>query len=243
MRGTEATGDFRYVGSELDLFAAALNWKAYWSRRIGPFLQGDTLEVGAGIGANTAFLSKFVTGRCVCLEPDPKLSARLEAALNGMSGARKHEGICGTLETLPKDESFDSIVYIDVLEHIEDDAGELRQAARRLRPGGRIVVLSPAHQFLYTPFDAAIGHFRRYSRSSLRKISPPDLEREALFYMDACGIAASAMNRLLLRQSMPIKAQIGTWDKWIIPASRMIILCFGVQLASRSLECGAKRSN
>jgi hypothetical protein len=40
--------------------------------------------------------------------------------------------------------------------------------------------------------------------------------------MDACGIAASAMNRLLLRQSMPTKAQIGTWDKWTIPASGMI---------------------
>ncbi len=119
---------------------------------------------------------------------------------------------------LQASESFDTIVYIDVLEHIEDDAGELKLAARRLRRGGRIVVLSPAHQFLYTPFDAAIGHFRRYNRSSLRKISPPGLELEKLFYLDAFGIAASAMNRLLLRQSMPTKAQIETWDKWIVPS-------------------------
>jgi hypothetical protein len=48
------------------------------------------------------------------------------------------------------------------------------------------------------------------------------LELEKLFYLDACGIAASAMNRLLLRQSMPTKAQIGVWDKWIVPASRAI---------------------
>ena len=85
-----------------------------------------------------------------------------------------------------------------------------------------MIVLSPAHQFLYTPFDAAIGHFRRYNRSSLRKISPPALKLEAMFYLDSCGVAASAANRLLLRQSMPTQEQIGVWDKWIIPVSRMV---------------------
>ena len=48
--------DFHYVGSELDLFAEARNWKAYWSRRIGSFVRGDVLEVGAGIGSNTELM-------------------------------------------------------------------------------------------------------------------------------------------------------------------------------------------
>jgi SAM-dependent methyltransferase len=218
----EATNEFHYVGSELDLFAAALRWKSYWSRRIKPYVQGDVLEVGAGIGSNTGFLSGLASGRWVCLEPDLGLSDQLGANLKQAGRKPEHESVCGTLQDLAEGESFDTIVYIDVLEHIENDAGELIAAAERLRPGGRVVVLSPAHQFLYTPFDAAIGHFRRYNRSSLSEISPPALRLETIFYLDACGIAASAMNRLMLRQSMPTKSQIAVWDKWIIPASRMI---------------------
>jgi SAM-dependent methyltransferase len=214
--------EFHYVGSELDLFAAASNWKSYWSRRIGRYISGDTLEVGAGIGSNTSFLSSAGSGRWVCLEPDPGLVAQLDKNLREMGGVHRYENVCGTLQSLDEGESFDTIVYIDVLEHIENDADELKMAGTRLRPGGRVIVLSPAHQSLFTPFDAAIGHFRRYNRSSLRKVSPPDLQLEALFYLDACGIVASAANQLLLKQSMPTKAQIGVWDKWIIPASRVI---------------------
>jgi hypothetical protein len=50
--------EFKYVGSELDLFATVCNWNAYWSQQIRPFLRGDILEVGAGIGSNTRFLDR-----------------------------------------------------------------------------------------------------------------------------------------------------------------------------------------
>jgi hypothetical protein len=99
---------------------------------------------------------------------------------------------------------------------------ELQRAAHRLRPGGRVIILSPAHQWLFTPFDSSIGHFRRYNRSSLSKASPPGLQLESIFYLDSCGIVASAANQLLLRQSMPTKAQIGVWDKFIVPISRLV---------------------
>lgn len=214
--------EFHYVGSELDLFAAATNWKSYWSQRIRPYLSGDILEVGAGIGSNTNVLSSSTSGRWVCLEPDPNLLAQLGNSLEKISGNRKYEDLCGTLDSLDETETFDTIIYIDVLEHIENDADELQRASARLRSGGRLIVLSPAHQSLFTPFDAAIGHFRRYNRSTLRKISPPALQTEALFYLDSCGTVASAANQLLLRQSMPTKSQIGIWDKWLIPASRML---------------------
>jgi SAM-dependent methyltransferase len=214
--------EFHYVGSELDLFAAATNWKAYWSQRIGQYLKGDVLEVGAGIGSNTEFLSTAAKGRWVCLEPDPRLVAQLGENLQRMAKTRPYENICGTVQSLDHDQTFDTIVYIDVLEHIEDDAAEIQRAANRLRPGGRVIVLSPAHQWLFTPFDSSIGHFRRYNRSSLTKVSPPGVQIEEIFYLDSCGIVASAANQLMLRQSMPTKAQIGVWDKFIIPVSRFV---------------------
>ncbi len=214
--------ELHYVGSELELFAAVKNWKSYWSSQVRPYVSGDVLEVGAGIGSNTALLSPGTAGRWLCLEPDPKLCATLGEHLRGMGGAREYQAVCGTLLSVEPGDTFDTMVYIDVLEHIEDDAAELSGASQRLRPGGCLIVLSPAHQWLYTPFDAAIGHFRRYNRNSLRKISPPGLAIERIFYLDAVGIAASSVNRLFLRQSMPTAEQLQMWDRWMIPVSRFV---------------------
>jgi SAM-dependent methyltransferase len=212
--------EFKYVGSELNLFAAARHWKAYWASQIRPFVGGDVAEVGAGIGSNTPTLVDGGVGRWVCLEPDPSLLSELSKKLAGERG-RPYEAVGGTLYSLAG-QQFDTIIYIDVLEHIENDRGELEEAASHLRPGGHLVVLSPAHQALYSPFDAAIGHFRRYSRSSLQAVSPAGLIQVRLRYLDSLGLFASLANSLFLRQSMPTKGQIEFWDNWIIPPSRFL---------------------
>ena len=219
--------EFKYVGSELDLLAAAHHWKSYWSAEMRRFIRGDVLEVGAGIGSNTRYLDTGQPGRFVSLEPDTQLAGRLEDALR--SGARKYEAICGTLESIPAGEQFDTICYIDVLERLEDDRMELNRAAARLRPGGRVIVLSPAHQWLFTPFDAAIGHFRRYTRSMVTAISPQGIELESCRYLDSIGLAASAANLWFLKQSMPTRQQ----------------LTFGIrslcQLRGSSIDCSGTR--
>jgi SAM-dependent methyltransferase len=216
--------EFTYVGSELDLFAAATRWKAYWSSQIRPYIKGDVLEVGAGLGSNTPFLDSGKNRRWVCLEPDAELVATLSENQK-KRGEAPREIIQGTLADLDADQKFDTLVYIDVLEHIENDGEELRAAAARLRDGGRIVVLSPAHPWLFTPFDAAIGHYRRYTRRSLRSISPHGLRVERLFYLDSAGMLLSMGNRLLLRQSMPTKAQLHVWDTYVVPVSRVLDPC------------------
>jgi SAM-dependent methyltransferase len=217
-----AVADFTYIGSELELFAAARKWKSYWSRQIRPFITGDVIEVGAGIGSNTPFLDPGGHERWVCLEPDSLFIAPLTKNLKQMAGRRRYETVCGTLQTLDADQRFHTIIYIDVLEHIENDREELEIASGYLRPGGRIVVLAPAHQWLFTPFDVAIGHFRRYNRPMLRSISPAGLRLEQLIYLDSAGLTASAANLLLLRQSMPTKVQLQFWDHWIVPVSRVL---------------------
>ena len=205
--------EFQYVGSELALFEKARNWKAYWLSAIAPFVDGDVLEAGAGIGANIPMLRGLRHSRLIALEPDASLSKQIVDA---------DEVLTGTLADVPKERCFDSILYIDVLEHIEDDRGEMRRSALHLKPGGRIIVLSPAHPFLYTAFDAAIGHFRRYTRETLRATAPPELHLRELVYLDSVGVLASLGNRLLLRSSMPTESQILTWDRFLVPLSRAI---------------------
>ncbi len=217
--------EFKYVGAELELFAAAHNWKSYWSSQIRPFVTGDVLEVGAGIGTNTPYLDQGGDRTWVCLEPDSRLVAQLSENLAQAGGKREYEILCGTVQTLKPNRKFDTIVYIDVLEHIEKDRDELQAASSRLRMGGRIIVLSPAHQQLFTPFDAAIGHFRRYNRPMLRSISPKGVQLERLIYLDSLGLLLSSANLLLLRQSMPTKGQLRVWDQLVIPISRILDPC------------------
>jgi len=212
-----ADPEFKYVGSELELFEKARNWKAYWRAQIAEFVRGEVLEVGAGIGANTLTLAGLEYQRWTCLEPDAALVARIALPPGG-----RHKAAAGTIDDLPAEAKFDAILYIDVLEHIEDDRAEMVRAAGRLKPGGALIVLAPAHPFLFTPFDAAIGHFRRYTRASLDQAAAPTVSLEKLVYLDAAGMLASAANRLLLQSSMPTERQILTWDRLLVPVSRLI---------------------
>jgi SAM-dependent methyltransferase len=207
-----------YQGSELEVFAHAHRWKAYVRSQIEEYLTRDVLEVGAGMGSNTLAYADGPHSRWVCLEPDRQLAAHISKN----PSLYRCEVVIGTVSDLPAEERFDAIVYMDVLEHIADDAGELRRSAERLRPGGRLVVLSPAHQWLYTPFDRAIGHYRRYNAALVRHIGPPGLAVERLRYLDTAGITASLGNRLILSSSSPTVAQIRTWDRFLVPVSRWL---------------------
>ena len=212
-----ADSPFKYEGSELDLFEKARNWKAYWRAQIRDFVRGDVLEVGAGIGANTLTLAGLDFERWTCLEPDAALAARVT-----LPPGDRHRSEVGTIDDLPADARFDSILYIDVLEHIGDDRAEMARAAARLNPGGTVIVLSPAHPFLFTPFDAAIGHFRRYTRSSLAAAAPEGLRIEKLKYLDTVGVLAVAANLWLLKSSAPAESQILLWDRVLVPLSRIV---------------------
>jgi len=208
---------FSYVGSELELFINATRWKKYWASRVRPFVRGNVLDVGAGLGATFDYLGESAE-RWTCLEPDPELCKQLWSRLE--NHPRPPRVQCGTLETIAKDESFDSIVYIDVLEHIEHDRQELERAVEHLKPGGSLIVLSPALPFLFSPFDQSVGHFRRYTAASLRAVMPPGLSIKDWFFLDGLGVLASLFARVAKR-SAPTRAQIATWDRLIVPVSRV----------------------
>jgi SAM-dependent methyltransferase len=217
---------FAYPGQELDLFAAATRWKSYVRRQVTPYIGRQVLEVGSGIGGTTRHLNTGTADRWVCLEPDPALAERARGSIESGELPANCEAWVGTVETA-REAAFDTVLYMDVLEHIEGDRAEMERAAGRLEPGGHVVVLCPAHQWLFTPFDAAIGHFRRYTKSMFVDITPAGLELIRLSYLDSVGLFASLANKLLLRSAMPTAGQIAVWDRLMVPLSRVVdpILC------------------
>ena len=152
------------------------------------------------------------------------LAARLQAAITAEPDAflDSVEVVVGFVDQLEPTPSYDTILYLDVLEHIEDDAGELLRAALRLAPGGSLIVVSPALPLLFSPFDEAIGHYRRYQRSTLKKVGPVGLDLVRLRYLDSVGLLASLSNRLLLRSAAPSQRQIRFWDRRLVPLSKCL---------------------
>ena len=220
--GDPAANPEHYVGNELELFQHAVNWKRYFASVVRAHLGGSVLEVGAGFGGTTAILCRDQVEPWVCLEPDAELTERLEKRVEDGELPACCRAVNGTLAQVGPDERFDTILYIDVLEHIEDDRGELRAAAGHLTDEGRIIVVSPAYQWLFSPFDRAIGHFRRYSRRTLHAATPGELRCTKVRYLDSVGVMASAANRFFMKQGMPTPEQIQMWDRMMVPLSRIL---------------------
>lgn len=121
-----------------------------------------------------------------------------------------------------RDTQFDTILYLDVLEHIADDRAELARVRPHLAEQGNLVVLAPAHQYLFSPFDAAVGHHRRYDRASLGAQTPSGCRLEAFLMLDCAGFFASLANRMMLSAPLPSQRQIAVWDKLLVPISRLL---------------------
>ena len=117
---------FEYVGDELELFAGAVHWKLYFRSQLRTFIRGNVLEVGAGLGGTTKVLCQGAANSWTCLEPDAKLADRLrmEIAQDSVLAARSIQVTTGTMAEVPVGALFDTILYIDVIEHIENDQAE-----------------------------------------------------------------------------------------------------------------------
>ena len=187
-----------------------------------PYLGREVLDVGAGHGAITEL---FADGRRV-LATDLSDSC-ISAMQERFAATPNVEVMKVDLRTLDPDElgrRFDSVVLINVLEHIEDDAGTLAALSRFLRPGGALVLYVPALNGLYGPWDRKVGHFRRYSKWRLREVAAEaGLEVAELRYANLLAIPAwFAFSRFSAPSNDDPGNSLSIWDRTGVPLSRMI---------------------
>ncbi len=230
-----------YIGDELTLFEHAHNWKRYWAKFVVPYLGQKVVEVGAGIGGTTKYLITSPNiQEWLCIEPDKSLAQNIIVLKEKGVLPKQCEVKNAFLTNSVDDNSVDSILYIDVIEHIEDDAEELRIAYTKLKNGGHLIILVPAHNFLYSPFDKIIGHYRRYNKEMLRAVLPVEFKINQLKYLDSIGLLASFANKSLLKQSYPTLRQLKLWDNYMIPLSKLVDSIIGHRLGKSVLLIAQK---
>ena len=213
-----------YIGNELELFEHAENWKKYYSNILKKYIIGRVVEVGAGLGGTTLFLFNKKVKNWVCLEPDPLLFKILNNKLNFNILNNEINTLNGNISLIK--EKKDTIIYIDVLEHIENDKNELENAYNLLADKGVILIVVPAFNFLYNNFDKAIGHYRRYTKKSILKIIPENIKIIQINYLDSLGFFSSLLNKYILKQEYPNLKQVLFWDKILIPFSKFLDILF-----------------
>ncbi len=192
--------------------------RKYCMSFVKKFIKGEVLEVGAGCGSFTRDYIKE-SMNITLTETDKK---NYEILVSNFGNKRNIEVSDKKIFDINK--KFDTILYLHVLEHIQEDIKELEDIYKKLKEGGHLVVMVPRHQKLYSNFDKSVGHFRRYEIDFFKK-NLCKLDRKLLLSLDFVGYILYSLNRIFFKEEkFPSKIKIFIWDKIFTPFT--IILDF-----------------
>jgi len=225
-----AAPDVRAVGvSTLHGFARAPRINAWIYGKLSAGVRGDVLEIGAGIGNLSRLILADVTAagaasRAAFTDADPEVLAVLRAEL----GPAAQAALITTwdLQEPPPPEvaarRFDTIVAVNVVEHLADDVAAVRGLAQLLRPGGTLLLYVPACPRAFCALDQALGHHRRYTRASLQRL----LDQAGLVaapprYMNRLGLLGWLWQGKLLRRRALAPRLIGAFER-VVPLARLL---------------------
>lgn len=206
----------------LEAMAGAKRFNRWMADTLSPFVAGDVLEVGAGIGNLTVLLCER-SRHYVAVDIDPQHLARLEARTKNCTNLTKV--VCDVSDGAALERfrgRMDTVVCLNVLEHIAQDVDALRNMAACLKPGGRTVVLVPQGMRAFGSIDAILEHQRRYSFSELRKkMSAAGLRVERILAFNRITYPAWFFNGRILRRKAISRVQLQLFDR-LVPLWRAI---------------------
>lgn len=208
-----------YPGKELEAMSFASNYHRWIIAELGGFLGKRVVEVGAGRGDVSALLLEAGVQQLFAYEPSPKLFAVLREQFATEPRVTVVNGFFRPESAPP---GIDAVVYINVLEHIEDDRLELRSVYQALGAGARLLVFVPALRWLYSNADAEFGHYRRYEGPELlEKVQEAGFEVEQWRYFDLAGIIPWYLNFVLLKRPLTT-GSVFLYDRLAVPPMRRI---------------------
>lgn len=231
---------FVYSGTELDAMVEARNYHRWILRYFKPYLGERIIELGAGTGSFAdCLLEAHVPSQFTLYEPAINLFPSLHRRFEGRPGVTS---IHARLDERAATQSADTVMMVNVLEHIEDDAQCLRHVHRVLSADGRLLLFVPALPFLYGSLDRAVHHFRRYTKRGLRQtLAATGFRIEKVRYFNLIGIAAWFWSaRVLKRKTVP-GSDVRFFDRWIVPAAARLEAAWEPPLGQNLLVIAGKQ--
>ncbi len=220
---------FTYPGRELEAMAFAENYHRWILQFFEPFLGAHLVEVGAGIGSFSELILRQHACRTLSLvEPSTEMYDQLAAYARRPGRTMTHIETYNATFTeaaphIKEQQPPDSIIYVNVLEHIADDETELRAIHQTLSGGGRLLLFVPALRWLYGSFDERIGHIRRYAKPELEeKLRHAGFKILKSAYFDFLGIAPWWVKYCVFKSPTMESGAVRFYDQYIIPAARRI---------------------
>jgi len=208
---------YKDPGAEiLDAFSVTSHFNLWMADTIRPFVGQRVLEIGAGMGNLTRYLSRR-RQRYVATDLDAEHLVRLR---NRLRHRPKLEtamlDLSRTQDFLPFANAMDTVICLNVLEHLEDDLACLGNIHSALSPGGRAIILVPEGQNLFGQMDVVLGHFRRYSREQLRaRMEEAGFSVETVLNFNRVSRPAWFVSSRLLRRSRLGRFQLKLFDKMV----------------------------
>ena len=186
--------------------------------QIEPHLGKDVLEVGCGNGNFTVYLTTQCD-RVTGIDIDPEYVSTAKNRLARRSNVKIVQQDINKLETK---NSFDTVVMLDVLEHIEHDVLILQKLNALLKPGGKLIIKVPALNSIYGEMDRVIGHYRRYNKKTLiATFEQANITPSIVWYFNIAGIAGWWLNSKVLKRTTPPSEQVSLFDK-VVPVLNAI---------------------
>jgi SAM-dependent methyltransferase len=210
MKKTKHTAEEKNLAT----MSKATNYNRWLFRNISPYIGKSVLEIGGGVGSMTRFFidHKLVVSTDVTDYNIRKLKDRFK-------GKRNFSVIKTDISRTTKDLEnfkFDTVICINVLEHIENDVAALRNMRAVLSKGGRLVLLVPAFNSLYGTIDKADSHYRRYDkRTTIKKVEKAGFRISKVFYMNVPGFFGWYYHGRLVKAPVHPEGDISLFDKLV----------------------------
>jgi SAM-dependent methyltransferase len=216
-----------YIGRDLEAMSFAANYHRSIWEAFKPYMGERLVEVGAGSGSFSDLVLERASESVSLVEPSADMYRLLRRRVERSRVASRVETYNASFrqvaEQIRQAQRPDSIIYVNVLEHVADDATELQIVHRTLDAGGRVFIFVPALPRLYGGFDKQVGHFRRYTKPGLEGLC-----RESGFrilesgYFDLAGVLPWWIKYRLLKSETMEAGLVTFYDKHVFPFTRAL---------------------